>query len=139
MINSRKELDKIVKNLSKTEYESFIENRFPYIFTKSYYFIEDGYKLYREKDAFNFPDKAFTSNDLELVSIGCKQIQKGLGFRIEFPLYSLGVRGMYKLFELFHFEPINQKLINSKKGNFIDKITFRHLVDKQTVTYFHSL
>ena len=49
------------------------------------------------------------------------------------PLEGLGM-GCHKLFALFHFEMVNQTVNKNKDGNFVDRMTFRHVVDEKSLT-----
>ena len=49
----------IINQLPDKEANLALENRFPYIFTKASYFLNDGPKLYTEKDSFKLPDDSF--------------------------------------------------------------------------------
>ena len=130
-------LNYILNDLSESEKLCYLKNRYPYIFTKASYFIKQGPKLYSEKDALKMPDDSFSNEDLEILKIGCNQLINGIGLSLENPLKELGVRGCHKLFNLFHFEMVSQKAFNNKDGNFVDMMTFRHVVDQKEITYYN--
>lgn len=130
-------LNYILNDLSESEKLCYLKNRYPYIFTKASYFIKQGPKLYSEKDALKMPDDSFSNEDLENLKIGCNQLINGIGLSLENPLKELGVRGCHKLFNLFHFEMVSQKAFNNKDGNFVDMMTFRHVVDQKEITYYN--
>tara|TARA_Y100000991_G_scaffold88827_2_gene66895 strand:- start:79 stop:504 length:426 start_codon:yes stop_codon:yes gene_type:complete len=135
--DTTKKLEKLFKNLTEKDKDLALQNRFPYIFTKASYFIKDGPKLYREKDALKMPDDSFTDHDIEILYLGCKQIINAIGLSIDNPLKGLGIRGCHKLFTLFHFEMVNQTANKNKDGNFVDRMTFRHVVDQKEITYYN--
>ena len=130
-------LNYILNDLSESEKLCYLKNRYPYIFTKASYFIKQGPKLYSENDALKMPDDSFSNEDLENLKIGCNQLINGIGLSLENPLKELGVRGCHKLFNLFHFEMVSQKAFNNKDGNFVDMMTFRHVVDQKEITYYN--
>jgi hypothetical protein len=112
------------------------ENRFPYLYTKAYYFIKDGAEAYASSDAFKLPDSSFNSEDLELLKLGCNQILEGRGFSSKNPFTNLGIRGCHKLFELFHFKFVNQTVTKVDDG-MLDKMTFKHVIDKKQISYYN--
>ena len=132
-------LKKVIQNMSKKEIELALQNRFPYIFTKAYYFLLQGPKTYSEKDALHLPDESFKDSDLKIVKIGCEQLIKGIGFSSYSPLSNIGVRGCNKLFKLFHFEMVEQMVFKNNDGVSIDKMVFRHIVDQKKITYYNSV
>ena len=132
-----KDLDILMKKLSNDDLKLLSNNRFPYIFTKAYFFLSDGPEVYKKIDAFNLPNNSFSNIDIENIKIGCKQILIGKGFRKEFPLEGIGVRGFYKLFELFHFEMTNQISYKIDAAKRLDKITFEHNVDKSKIECYN--
>jgi len=137
MIQLQEKLQELLKTIPEEDIAVLTENRFPYIFTKAFYFIQDNPELYSQKDAFGLPDESFSSQDLKNITIGCKQILEGKGFRKEFPLEGIGVRGCHKLFELFHFKFVNQRAYSSNRGGFKDEMTFEHVVDKSTIKCYN--
>ena len=132
-----KDLDILMKKLSNDDLKLLSNNRFPYIFTKAYFFLSDGPEIYKKIDAFNLPNNSFSNIDIENIKIGCKQILIGKGFRKESPLEGIGVRGFYKLFELFHFEMTNQISYKIDAAKRLDKITFEHNVDKSKIECYN--
>lgn len=132
-----KDLDILMNKLSNDDLKLLSKNRFPYIFTKAYYFLRDGPELYKKNDAFNLPDNSFSDIDIENIKIGCKQILIGKGFRKENPLEGIGIRGFYRLFELFHFEMSNQKSYKIENGKRLNKITFEHNEDKSKIVCYN--
>ena len=105
----QEKLQELLNTMSEEDTAILTENRFPYIFTKAFYFIQDNPELYSQKDAFGLPDESYSSQDLKNITIGCKQILEGKGFRKEFPFENIGIRGCHKPFELFHFKLVNQR------------------------------
>jgi len=132
-----KDLDILMKKLSDDDLKLLSNNRFPYVFTKAHFFLRDGPEAYKKIDAFNLPDNSFSNIDIENIKTGCKQILIGKGFRKEFPLEGIGIRGFYKLFELFHFEMINQISYKIHDVKSLDKITFEHKVDKSKIECYN--
>jgi len=130
-------LDGLFSELSSEDSKLYMDSRFPYIFTKSFYFLEDGPGLYKQKDAFSLPDNSFSNLDIEKITSGCQQIMEGKGFRKEHPIIDLGIKPCHKLFELFHFEFVKQTAIKTKTGQFLDKMTFQHVIDKSIVIYYN--
>ncbi len=137
MSDISKKLEKLFEKLSEKDKELALENRLPYIFTKASYFIQQGPKLYSEKDALDMPDDSFSDEDIKSLKIGCKQLTNGIGLSLENPLKEIGVRGCHKLFNLFHFEMISQTASRNKDGNFVDMMTFKHVVDQNKVTFYN--
>ena len=133
----QEKLQKLLNKMPEEDTAILTENRFPYIFTKSFYFLQDKAELYSQNDAFGLPDETFSSQDLENITIGCKQILEGKGFRKEFPLEDIGIRACHKLFEMFHFKFINQRAYTSNKDGFKDEMTFEHVVDKSTIKCYN--
>ena len=132
-----KDLDVLMKKLSNDDLKLLSENRFPYIFTKAYYFLRDGPELYKKNDAFDLPDNSFSDIDIENIKIGCKQILIGKGFKKEFPLDGIGIRAFYRLFELFHFEMTNQISYKIDTDKRLNKITFEHIKDKSKIVCYN--
>ena len=132
-----KDLDVLMKKLSNHDLKLLSENRFPYIFTKAYYFLRDGPELYKKNDAFDLPDNSFSDIDIENIKIGCKQILIGKGFKKEFPLDGIGIRAFYRLFELFHFEMTNQISYKIDTDKRLNKITFEHIKDKSKIVCYN--
>ena len=130
-------LDSVLSGLSTEDLSLCRGNKYPYIFTKSFYFLEDGPEIFKLKDALGFPDYSFSKFEIEKIKNGCQQILEGKGFRKQYPISNLGIKSFYKLFKLFHFELINQKAIKLKNGHFLDKITFEHIVDKSIINYYN--
>tara|TARA_B100001287_G_scaffold173192_1_gene145866 strand:+ start:1423 stop:1848 length:426 start_codon:yes stop_codon:yes gene_type:complete len=135
--DTSKKLEILFKNLSQKDKDLALQNRLPYIFTKASYFIKDGPKLYSEKDALNMPDDSYSNDDIEKLKIGCKQIINGIGLTLDNPLKDLGIRGCHKLFSLFHFEMVDQKAFKNKNRNFVDEMTFKHIIDGKEVIYYN--
>ena len=136
MVTSSSKINKLFSEIDVNYKKILIQNHFPYVFTKSFYFLEDGEDLYRQKDFFNLPDQSFNDNDIKLVKIGCNQIISGIGFSIENPFTLLGVREIHKLFELFHYELENQKILKTEKHIILDELRFKHkLKDDLLICY----
>jgi hypothetical protein len=133
---------KIVKlfgELSEDYIAILLENDFIYIFSKSIYFLEDGESVYRQKDFFKLPDQTYSPEDILAVKRGCNQIIKGYGFSEENSFEDLGIRGLYKLFELFHYKMCNQKIVKKNNEYTIDKIEFHHKMKKTSLTCFNKV
>ena len=130
-------LDNLVSELTSEDLELCMKKRFPYIFTKSFYFLQDGPELYKQKDAFSLPDNSFSNKDIEKIKSGCQQLLEGKGFKKEHPIIDLGIKPCRKLFELFHFEFVKQTAIRTKTGQFLDEMTFQHVIDKSIVIYYN--
>ena len=129
-------LEALIDQFSNEDTNLCLENRFPYLYTKAYYFIKDGAEAYASSDAFKLPDSSFNSEDLELLKLGCNQILEGRGFSSKNPFKNLGIRGCHKLFELFHFEFVNQT-VTKVDGGMLDKMTFKHVMDKKQISYYN--
>jgi hypothetical protein len=129
-------LEALIDQFSKEDTNLCLENRFPYLYTKAYYFIKDGAEAYASSDAFKLPDSSFNSEDLELLKLGCNQLLEGRGFSSKNPFKNLGIRGCHKLFELFHFKFVNQTA-TKVDGGMLDKMTFKHVMDKKQVSYYN--
>ena len=129
-------LEALIDQFSNEDTNLCLENRFPYLYTKAYYFIKDGAEAYASSDAFKLPDSSFNSEDLELLKLGCNQILEGKGFSSKNPFKNLGIRGCHKLFELFHFEFVNQT-VTKVDGGMLDKMTFKHVMDKKQISYYN--
>ena len=104
MTELNQNLEALIDKFSKEDTNLCLENRFPYLYTKAYYFIKDGAEAYAIADAFKLPDSSFNGEDLELLKLGCNQLLGGRGFSSKNPFKNLGIRGCHKLFELFHFK-----------------------------------
>ena len=129
-------LEALIDQFSNEDTNLCLENRFPYLYTKAYYFIKDGAEAYASSDAFKLPDSSFNSEDLELLKLGCNQLLEGRGFSSKNPFKNLGIRGCHKLFELFHFEFVNQT-VTKVDGGMLDKMTFKHVMDKKQISYYN--
>lgn len=129
-------LEALIDQFSKEDTNLCLENRFPYLYTKAYYFIKDGAEAYASSDAFKLPDSSFSNEDIELLKSGCEQILKGKGFSSKIPFKNLGIRGCHKLFELFHFKFTNQQVTKVHDG-MLDKMTFKHVMDNKEITYYN--
>jgi len=136
--NISEQLETLINQFSEKDTKLCLENRFPYLYTKAYYFNRDGPESYASSDAFNLPDSSFSSEDIELSKLGCKQILKGKGFSPKNPFRNLGIRGCYKLFELFHFNFTNQQVTEVLDG-MLDKMTFKHFVDNKEIIYYNLI
>jgi hypothetical protein len=131
------QLNSIMKNLSSNDVKILTENRFPYIFTKAFYFLQDGPERFSQNDAFGLPDDSFSKEDIKKIIIGSEQIMNGKGFRKELPLDGIGIRACHKLFELFHFKFIKQSAFKLNTDEFMDEMTFEHVVDKSTIKCYN--
>tara|TARA_X000001036_G_C19938047_1_gene504590 strand:+ start:51 stop:467 length:417 start_codon:yes stop_codon:yes gene_type:complete len=129
-------LETLINQFSVEDTNLCLENRFPYLYTKAYYFLRDGAKNYAVLDALNLPDDSYSSQDIELLKLGCQQILRGIGFNAKKPFENIGIKGCHKLFELFHFKFINQQVRKVKDG-MLDKMTFEHLTDKKKIIYYN--
>ena len=129
-------LEALIDQFSNEDTNLCLENRFPYLYTKAYYFIKDGAEAYASSDAFKLPDSSFNSEDLELLKLGCNQILEGKGFSSKNPFKNLGIRGCHKLFELLHFKFVNQT-VTKVEGRMLDKMTFKHLIDKREIIFYN--
>ena len=129
-------LEALIDKFSNEDTNLCLENRFPYLYTKAYYFIKDGAEAYASSDAFKLPDSSFNSEDLELLKLGCNQLLEGRGFSSKNPFKNLGIRGCHKLFELFHFKFVNQTA-TKVDGGMLDKMTFKHVMDKKHISYYN--
>tara|TARA_B100001564_G_C20647777_1_gene675258 strand:+ start:928 stop:1344 length:417 start_codon:yes stop_codon:yes gene_type:complete len=134
--NISEQLETLINQFSDEDTKLCLENRFPYLYTKAYYFNRDGPESYASSDAFNLPDSSFSSEDIELLKLGCKQILEGKGFSSKNPFRNLGIRGCHKLFELFHFKFTNQQVTKVPDG-MLDNMTFKHVVDNKGITYYN--
>jgi hypothetical protein len=133
----QEKLQELLNTMSEEDTAILTENRFPYIFTKAFYFLQNKPDFYSQNDAFGLPDETFSSQDLKNITIGCEQILEGKGFRTEFPFENIGIRGCHKLFELFHFKFVNQRAYSSDRGGFKDVMTFEHAVDKSVIKCYN--
>ena len=129
-------LEALIDQFSNEDTNLCLENRFPYLYTKAYYFIKDGAEAYAITDAFKLPDSSFNVEDLELLKLGCNQILEGRGFSSKNPFKNLGIRGCHKLFELFHFKFVSQT-VTKVDGGMLDKMTFKHVMDKEHISYYN--
>jgi len=134
--NISEQLETLINQFSDEDTKLCLENRFPYLYTKAYYFNRDGPESYATSDAFNLPDSSFSIEDIELLKLGCKQILEGKGFSSKNPFRNLGIRGCHKLFELFHFKFTNQQVTKVSDG-MLDNMTFKHVVDNKEITYYN--
>jgi hypothetical protein len=137
MKSASEDLEELMKNLSAKDVRLLLDNRFPYIFTKAHYFLQDGPELYKKKDAFSLPDNSFSKIDIEKITIGCKQILTGKGFRKDLPMEGIGIRAFYKLLELFHFEMINQLAYKIDTDKRLNKITFKHVKNNSKIVCYN--
>jgi hypothetical protein len=118
-----------------------IENEFPYLFSKASSFLMIGAEKYRANDFFKQPPLDFDAEDIAILQHGCKQILAAVGMSSENPFTGMDVGGFYALMRMFHFEPIDRstkhgKMFNEQKGA-MDCITFKHMMDNRTCTYFN--
>jgi hypothetical protein len=132
-------INKLFGELSEDYKAILLENDFIYIFSKSIYFLKDGESVYRQKDYYKLPDHTYSPEDILAVKRGCNQIIRGYGFSKQNSFEDLGVRGIYKLFELFHYEMCNQKIVKKNNEYIIDKIEFHHKMKKTSLTCFNKV
>lgn len=130
------QLEILINQFSDEDTTLCLENRFPYLYTKAYYFLRDGAENYSLNDALSLPDDSFSAQDIKLLNLGCQQILKGIGFNAKKPFKNIGIRGCHKLFELFHFKLKNQQATKVKDG-MLDKMKFEHLMDKKEIIYYN--
>lgn len=136
-----KKLDLILDKLNKEEQLQLIENQFAYLFTKAELFLRLGPEKYRKTDFFKLPPLDSTSEELEILKLGCLQIIDGKGFSESSPLTDIDVSGLNQLMRLFHFESESrstnyQYSFNELEG-ILDCITFRHIVDGRKAIIFN--
>ena len=137
MSNMIDALSKLTEKLCTPELEHFSNSRFPYIFGKAYVYQKTGSEIYRRQDAFGMPQKEWEQEELDLITIGCNQVMKGIGYLPEKPFVDLGVTGFRLLFLLFHFEKTFRETTNLGEGKFLDKIQMCHIVEGYEVTYYN--
>jgi len=87
MVTSSSKINKLFSEIDVNYKKILIQNHFPYVFTKSFYFLEDGEDLYRQKDFFNLPDQSFNDDD----SFHTLIIKKSVGYYVY--LVALGYEG----------------------------------------------
>lgn len=133
MDNLTQQLDLIMNKKSDAENQILLDNQFPYIFTKAFRYLKIGPEKYRKQDFFKQPPIDLDSEELEVLTSGCKQILQGIGFSESEPFTNLDVSGFYNLMRLFHFQYTDRTtkhsfVLNNKKG-ILDCISFKHYVD----------
>ena len=137
---SYKDLNLLMESMPKEIQKIALENQFPYIYAKASHFLRIGENIYRKNDFFNCPDENITPEELELLKEGCKQILQGKGIVPDNPFTDLGIPGFRQLFELFHFESIEQSAIPYNKNEIsgmLDKMTMKHFIEDRVCTYFN--
>jgi hypothetical protein len=138
--NELKSLDEVMDTMSEEHQLQALDNQFPYLFTKAEVFLKVGPEVYRKEDFFGQP-KTTDSEELEMIKNGCFQLCHGKGLSAENPFTDLDVSGFNYLMRLFHFESESRKTrhgitINGQRGA-LDCITFKHVMDGRTATYFN--
>lgn len=129
-------MDKVMDGMSEEIEEIALENRFPYLFSKAFNFLQMGAEAYRNLDAFGEPSADLDAEDLALLESGCRQLMEGKGLTPEDPLRGLGIDGFYALFQLFHFSLVRQSVIPGEEG-MLDRMRMRHVVDGGEVVYYN--
>lgn len=137
----QKEYNKLYDSFDERTKQSAEKNRFVYIYTKAYLLLKQGPEIYRKKDFYKMPLNSWDSEIIDGVMNGCNQIIAGKGLLETNPCRDLGISVFYRLFEVFHFEPIHQKAKRIKldgRSFFLDIIEFEHIMDGTKITY-HNL
>jgi hypothetical protein len=129
-------MDEVLDGMSEEMRELAMENRFPYLFAKSYLYLQMGPDAYRTLDAFDEPSDDLDAEDLALIESGCRQVMEGKGLTPEDPFRGLGISGFYALFRLFHFALVRQSVTPNKQG-MLDRMEMRHVVDGGEVVYYN--
>lgn len=135
-----KELDDLMESFSEELQNVAIENRFPYIFTKATMVLKVGLEEYTKNDFFDHP-YIRSAKDVSAIEEGCRQLCAGKGLTKESPMSGIGVSGFASLMRLLHFVKVERSTsyfysLNNSNGA-LDKITFRHLVDRGQCTYYN--
>jgi hypothetical protein len=136
-----KSLDEIMDPMPEEAQLLLLDNQFPYLHTKAVLFLRIGAEKYRKNDFFKQPPADFDTEDIEILTNGCKQIMEGNGFTRETVFQDLNVGGFYALMRMFHFESISREtergvVLDEQRGA-IDKITFQHTMDGRKATLFN--
>lgn len=141
MKDLQKRLNRLFETMTDAEKELAIRSKYVYIFSKAELFLRSGYETYQKNDAFKQPDSNLTTDEIEILIDGCRQVIDGRGLTKERAFTNLDVAGFYTLMRLFHFEPISKETIHGfeMKGikGALDKITFKHIMDAETTTLFN--
>jgi len=110
---------------------------FGYIHFKAYKYLKIGPNAYSAQDALGMPPTGAPPPLLALVEQGCRQIVDWRGISPERPLQGLGIKGFYRLIEVFHFKVIGQSATFLANGSVMDKMTIKHSVTGEEITLFN--
>ena len=105
--------------------ESTNQGSYGYIESKALKFLEVGYQEYTKNDAFKQPGTKLSPGIIQMLTSGCEQIRDNKGLTSENPFEGMDIGGFYRLMQMFHFVPLQQKA-EFRDDCIIDKITFEH-------------
>ena len=138
-MSMNKQLQEVMAEMS-TEYLSLAEdNQFVYLFSKAFLFLKMGPAAYRRRDFFKQPSEDSSSEEIELINNGCRQILEGRGFSTDQPLTGLGISGFYALMDLLHFKLRRQSIAGRMEGRrgMLDRMEMQHLMDERLSVLFN--
>ena len=116
-----------------------IPEHFRYIHYKAYNYLQLGPDVYRHNDFFNMPQEDVSTEDLEDLNHGCRQIVEWRGIDPSLPIDNLGIIGFNRLIELFHFETVSQTAIYNDDGSILDKITIKHKISEKEIILYNKV
>lgn len=135
------EIEKLILLFNENKKQLALDNKFEYLFFKSFYFIENTLK---NQVNFSNVNKSSIENSIpeyKVLDVGCRQILSGKGLLPDEPFTNIGVLGFYTLFDYFNYRHIKRKTRHSItfdniKGA-LDEITFENSYDGSQVTYYN--
>jgi hypothetical protein len=127
--------------MTENKYPEFCNDGTPgfaYARTKALRYLEVGPELYRKDDFFDKPSEDWGPDTLKIVKSGCQQMAECNGYTADRPLVGLGVEGVYRLIELFHFR---RTRVNSSFDNdyALDKMTLEHTVTGNELILYNRI
>jgi hypothetical protein len=114
-----------------------IPENFGYIHFKAYKYLKLGPDAYSAQDALGMPPNGAPPPLLALVEQGCRQIVNWKGLSPERPLQGLGIKGFYRMIEVFHFKVSEQSATFGNDGNVMDKMTIKHSVTGEQIALYN--
>ena len=108
-----------------------------YVHFKAYGFLTLGPERYRQIDALRMPPEHWAETKLAAVRAGCEQIVAWRGFTRDEPLRNIGIAGLHALMQMFHFDCVQQALVDQTPEGMLDAMHMRHIVDGQELLVFN--
>ena len=117
----------------------------PYLKSKAEMYIKLGHEKYSKMDALKMPpiewEQEFGVEIWDTLLSGCKQIIENKGMTADNPFENIGIVCMNMLMEIFHYEFVEQKLINESEKDgttyMLDNIKYKHIKKDEEISVFN--